>query len=107
MKFLHQVSERQHRMVKNYTVLDFTGANTADLLFTVIPELNKTLESVTKVYCETVYRVVMINAPGTIATLIGAVSVVLSERQCAKIVVLEAPTRLTELSLRFRPDTLL
>ena len=49
----------------------------------------------------------MINAPGTIASLISAVSVVLSERQCAKIVVLAAPTPLAELTRRFRPDTLL
>ena len=44
-----EVSEEQHRMVKNYSVLDFTGANTADLILHVIPELNRTLEKVTKV----------------------------------------------------------
>merc|ERR1712025_855328 len=73
----------------------------------IVPLVKKSASKHSDNYVETTYRILLVNAPGTIAALVSAVSVVLSARQRSKIIICPAPTPLHDLAVRFEPETVL
>lgn len=105
--FLHKCSEKQQKMVKAWMVIDFCGANVMELLMGIVPLVKKSASKHSDHYVETTYRILLLNAPSAISALVSAVSVALNARQRSKIVTLAAPTPLTELAVRFEPETVM